>query len=439
MFARFKVTNSKQQPKKKILFTTRHFHPKISISKKKFKKEKIIEKKPENENNNIIPEKNEKLIEKKNIILPPKMPCNLFCILHNQPKIINHPPKKPEPLLKKKRLIDEETGNVIGRWTKEEHKKFIEAIIKFGNDWKEVQAYINTRTSTQARSHAQKFFEKIKKNKILKNFRALNIDYSDNFTNSTIMQLHNLYGNKTKNEINSVVNKFLSLEYDNPKKRRRVIHPYIGNKKNLLKKNLDIDENEENEEILEEGKNKEENNIPNKMSYIEEYYGYNNNNYNNYNQKSEDDYTNWYNNFMNKNENQIYKSDEVNYVLQKFVETLSQNCCDYEQIDPKQKHKRKNTLGFPEEDESIKYDDNIGFNNLMPNNTNINNNSNNQNIGVMTRSRKNSIESRKKFSAFDERRLSLDMNSELYFPNLFEDEKVLKKNEYFIKNEILEN
>ena len=75
----------------------------------------------------------------------------------------------------------------------------------------------------------------------------------------------------------------------------------------------------------------------------------------------------------------------------------------------------------------------------MPNNTNINNNSNNQNIGVMTRSRKNSIESRKKFSAFDERRLSLDMNSELYFPNLFEDEKVLKKNEYFIKNEILEN
>ena len=367
------------------------------------------------------------------------MPCNLFCILHNQPKIINHPPKKPEPLLKKKRLIDEETGNVIGRWTKEEHKKFIEAIIKFGNDWKEVQAYINTRTSTQARSHAQKFFEKIKKNKILKNFRALNIDYSDNFTNSTIMQLHNLYGNKTKNEINSVVNKFLSLEYDNPKKRRRVIHPYIGNKKNLLKKNLDIDENEENEEILEEGKNKEENNIPNKMSYIEEYYGYNNNNYNNYNQKSEDDYTNWFNNFMNKNENQIYKSDEVNYVLQKFVETLSQNCCDYEQIDPKQKHKRKNTLGFPEEDESIKYDDNIGFNNLMPNNTNINNNSNNQNIGVMTRSRKNSIESRKKFSAFDERRLSLDMNSELYFPNIFEDEKVLKKNEYFIKNEILEN
>jgi SHAQKYF class myb-like DNA-binding protein len=285
MFARFKVTNSKQQPKKKILFTTRHFHPKISISKKKFKKEKIIEKKPENENNNIIPEKNEKLIEKKNIILPQKMPCNLFCIMHNQPKIINHPPKKPEPLLKKKRLIDEETGNVIGRWTKEEHKKFIEAIIKFGNDWKEVQAYINTRTSTQARSHAQKFFEKIKKNKILKNFRALNIDYSDNFTNSTIMQLHNLYGNKSKNEINSVVNKFLSLEYDNPKKRRRVIHPYIGNKKNLLKKNLDIDENEENEEILEEGKNKEENNIPNKMSYIEEYYGYNNNNYNNYNQK----------------------------------------------------------------------------------------------------------------------------------------------------------
>ena len=424
MFARFKVTNSRQQPKKKILFTTRHFHPKISISKKKFKKEKITEKKPEkNENNKIIFEKNEKIIEKKNIILPPKMPCKLFCILHNQTKIINHPPKKPEPLLKKKRLIDEETGNVIGRWSKEEHKKFIEAIIKFGNDWKEVQAYINTRTSTQARSHAQKFFEKIKKNKILKNFKSLNIDYSENFTNSTIMQLHDLYGNKSKNEINSVVNKFLSLEYDNPKKRRRVIHPYIGNKKNSLKKNWDINENEENEENIERGKNKEENNLPNKSSYIEEYYGYNNN------QKNEDDYfNNIYNNYINKSEKQNYKRDGIDYILDQFILNLSENCCDNEQNETKNKHKRKNTLGFPEEDESIVYDDNLEYNNLMPNNnTNINNNNinNNQNINIMNKSRKNSIESRRKFTGFDEGKISFDMN-EFYIKNLFEDEKIIK-------------
>jgi SHAQKYF class myb-like DNA-binding protein len=52
----------------------------------------------------------------------------------------------------------------IGRWTEQEHKKFLEAILMFGNEWKKVQKYISTRSSTQARSHAQKFFLRLKKN-----------------------------------------------------------------------------------------------------------------------------------------------------------------------------------------------------------------------------------------------------------------------------------
>lgn len=43
-----------------------------------------------------------------------------------------------------------------GRWSKEEHKLFLEAIEIHGRDWKKVQDYVGTRTSTQARSHAQK-------------------------------------------------------------------------------------------------------------------------------------------------------------------------------------------------------------------------------------------------------------------------------------------
>lgn len=43
-----------------------------------------------------------------------------------------------------------------GRWTNEEHQKFLEAIELYGRDWKKVQNYVGTRTSTQARSHAQK-------------------------------------------------------------------------------------------------------------------------------------------------------------------------------------------------------------------------------------------------------------------------------------------
>ena len=50
-----------------------------------------------------------------------------------------------------------------GRWSEEEHQKFIEGILEYGNEWKKVQKIIKTRSSTQARSHAQKFFLRIKK------------------------------------------------------------------------------------------------------------------------------------------------------------------------------------------------------------------------------------------------------------------------------------
>ena len=49
-----------------------------------------------------------------------------------------------------------------GRWDPDEHMRFIEAINNYGNEWKEVQKYVGTRTSNQVRSHAQKFFLKLK-------------------------------------------------------------------------------------------------------------------------------------------------------------------------------------------------------------------------------------------------------------------------------------
>jgi SHAQKYF class myb-like DNA-binding protein len=64
----------------------------------------------------------------------------------------------------------------IGRWTEQEHKKFLEAILMYGNEWKKVQKYISTRSSTQARSHAQKFFLRLKKN----------IKFNEEFSDSTL-------------------------------------------------------------------------------------------------------------------------------------------------------------------------------------------------------------------------------------------------------------
>ena len=49
-----------------------------------------------------------------------------------------------------------------GRWSYKEHIKFIEAIAEYGKNWKDVQKYVGSRSSAQARSHAQKFFLKLK-------------------------------------------------------------------------------------------------------------------------------------------------------------------------------------------------------------------------------------------------------------------------------------
>jgi len=50
-----------------------------------------------------------------------------------------------------------------GRWTKEEHQRFVEAIKTHGKNWKKVEEYVATRTGAQIRSHAQKFFLKLEK------------------------------------------------------------------------------------------------------------------------------------------------------------------------------------------------------------------------------------------------------------------------------------
>ena len=64
-----------------------------------------------------------------------------------------------------------------GRWTEEEHKKFLKGIIEYGNNWKMIEQLIKTRSRSQARSHAQKYFIKVKKKIISQNkvFNARNL------------------------------------------------------------------------------------------------------------------------------------------------------------------------------------------------------------------------------------------------------------------------
>ena len=67
-------------------------------------------------------------------------------------------PKKEKPLLFNtiKKNMNE------GRWSQNEHIKFLRAYVNFGKEYKLSQKYIGSRNSTQIRSHAQKFFRKLK-------------------------------------------------------------------------------------------------------------------------------------------------------------------------------------------------------------------------------------------------------------------------------------
>ena len=50
-------------------------------------------------------------------------------------------------------------------WTEEEHKTFCDAIQKHGRDWSRVTEIIGTKTVQQVRSHAQKHFKRIQREK----------------------------------------------------------------------------------------------------------------------------------------------------------------------------------------------------------------------------------------------------------------------------------
>jgi SHAQKYF class myb-like DNA-binding protein len=132
------------------------------------------------------------------------------------------------PIKKQKSSNSKNSKYSSGRWEVDEHKKFIEAIIKYGNDWKEVQKYIGTRSSSQARSHAQKFFIKLKqeqgKSKI-----SNEIDYS----NSSIKNFHDALQSLSPEKKQKIIKELENIVFDKQisnKKRKR----HRSNKNNII-------------------------------------------------------------------------------------------------------------------------------------------------------------------------------------------------------------
>ena len=119
-----------------------------------------------------------------NLLLPTDLSDSLNDFLSESKKeapsnqikfILTKEENPPVNLLQKKTILKPNDAKIEfnnsngGRWNKDEQKRFAEAVLKYGNDWKKIQNHIFSRNITQVRSHAQKFLMKLKENDFVKN------------------------------------------------------------------------------------------------------------------------------------------------------------------------------------------------------------------------------------------------------------------------------
>ena len=100
--------------------------------------------------------------------------------------------------VKKTNLFSVDTGISNGKWTDEEHIKFIEALYIYNCKWYYLRKYISTRAPEQIRSHAQKFYLRLK---TLKD-DLLGLD----FTLDSIQSLNDIIKIVKKKELESLSN-----------------------------------------------------------------------------------------------------------------------------------------------------------------------------------------------------------------------------------------
>ena len=105
-----------------------------------------------------------------------------------------------------------------GRWSQEEHEKFLEGIVLYNVNWKKVKTLIETRTPMQVRSHAQKFFNKMK----LCKDENLGIDFTSNKVLNFTDMINQI---KNKNCNYNIINvfKYLTDKYDNLEKQKKIL------------------------------------------------------------------------------------------------------------------------------------------------------------------------------------------------------------------------
>ena len=113
-----------------------------------------------------------------------------------------------------------------GKWSNDEHDKFLYGLELYGIKWKKFKNLIKTRTLLQIRSHAQKFYLKMKLCK--------NEDLGINFTLNSIRNFNDMIKQiKSINNDYKIVNifKYLNNEYENSqeKYKKKTINVNIRN------------------------------------------------------------------------------------------------------------------------------------------------------------------------------------------------------------------
>ena len=135
----------------------------------------------------------------------------------------------PSMTFLKKKIISklDDNGNLNGgRWNKEEQFRFAEAVLKYGNDWKQIQRHVYSRNMTQVRSHAQKFLMKLKETNFMMNQKI-----NPNLSWTKIMNYL-----RTNFQYNELKDLFFSVEQKEEKKEEKKKIRRIINKSNKNKK-----------------------------------------------------------------------------------------------------------------------------------------------------------------------------------------------------------
>ena len=221
----------------------------------------------------------------------------------------------------KKKQNEKNVNIKEGRWSFDEKKKFIEAFIQYGKKWKLIQNNIRTRSCAQTRSHAQKFFLKLKsiENEEF-NFKKESIKDLDDVLNE-IKNSIKIKNNGDYNDNNYIINILLKLGEINFNKD-------INKKFEIYKDNKDKKENNgvNNFENLNLNSNLEQNDLNNNDKNINENNLIDNKNEINNNENQKDIETHEVNHNNEQKLNYINNNEDLNecYNYNYYSETSNQ-------------------------------------------------------------------------------------------------------------------